>query len=237
MPVISRPFVATLSLLLCHAAGAGAPAEPVTMHVKSADGTRITFDRWGNGPALILVTGALADRSGGAELARLLAPNYTVYSYDRRGRGGSTDTKPYSVRREIEDLEALITTAGGTAFVYGKSSGASLALQAAAALGGKVRKLAIYEPPYDDAEGAARNGRKSGPSSMACSPRIAAPRPPRCSSNSRECRQNHSQRSRRRRPGPGWWRWRRRSRMTTPSWGRIDPCRSQSRRRSPHPHS
>jgi pimeloyl-ACP methyl ester carboxylesterase len=79
-----------------------------------------------------------------------------VYSYDRRGRGDSNDVKPYSVKREIEDLEALIDSAGGTAYVYGKSSGAALALQAASTLGGKITKLALYEPPYNEAEGAAK---------------------------------------------------------------------------------
>jgi pimeloyl-ACP methyl ester carboxylesterase len=124
--------------------------------LKSRDGTRIAYEKWGKGPALILVNGALSERSGGAELAQLLAPHLTVYSYDRRGRGDSTDTVPYSVQREIEDIEALIDSAGGSAYVYGKSSGASLALQAAAALGGKVKKLALYEAPYSEAEGAAK---------------------------------------------------------------------------------
>jgi pimeloyl-ACP methyl ester carboxylesterase len=125
--------------------------------VTSRDGTRIAFDQSGKRPAIILVNGALADRSGNAELVGLLAPHLTVYSYDRRGRGDSTDTKPYSVRREIEDIEALIDSAGGSAYLYGKSSGAALALQAAAALGGKVTKLALYEAPYSDAEGAAKD--------------------------------------------------------------------------------
>jgi pimeloyl-ACP methyl ester carboxylesterase len=123
--------------------------------VTSRDGTRITFDKWGKGAPVIVVGGALSDRAGGGELAKLLASDFTVYSYDRRGRGSSTDTKPYSVEREIEDLEALIDTAGGTAYVYGKSSGAALALQAAASLGDKIRKLALYEAPYSEAEGAA----------------------------------------------------------------------------------
>jgi pimeloyl-ACP methyl ester carboxylesterase len=129
------------------------------MHVTSRDGTQIAFDKLGKGPAVLLVYGALADRSGNAELAQLLAPHFTVYSYDRRGRGDSGDTKPHSVQREIEDIEALIDNAGGAAFVYGKSSGAGLALQAAAALGGKVQKLALYEAPYSDAEGAAQEWR------------------------------------------------------------------------------
>src|SRR5688572_28026288 len=130
------------------------------MQVTSRDGTRIAYDRGGKGPAVILVNGALADRSGGAELAQLLAASFTVYSYDRRGRGDSGDTKPYSVEREIEDIEALIDAAGGSAYLYGKSSGACLALQASAALGDKVKKLALYEAPYSDAEGAAREWRE-----------------------------------------------------------------------------
>ena len=124
-------------------------------HATSKDGTRIAYDKSGKGPALILVGGALAGRSGGAELAQLLAPDFTVYSYDRRGRGDSGDTKPYAVEREIEDLAALIDAAGGSARVYGKSSGAALALQAAASLGDKVSKLALYEAPYSEAGGAA----------------------------------------------------------------------------------
>jgi pimeloyl-ACP methyl ester carboxylesterase len=131
------------------------------MHqVTSQDGTRIAYDKAGKGPPLILINGALAARSGGSELAQLLANDFTVYSYDRRGRGDSADTKPYSVQREIEDLEALIDAAGGSAHVYGKSSGACLALQAAASLGAKIQRLAIYEAPYDDAEGAATKWRE-----------------------------------------------------------------------------
>ena len=91
--------------------------------VTSRDGTRITFDKWGQGLPVIVVGGALSNRSGGEELAQLLATHFTVYSYDRRGRGDSADTKPYSVQREIEDIEALIDSAGGSAYVYGKSSG------------------------------------------------------------------------------------------------------------------
>ena len=130
------------------------PAE-TPAQVTSKDGTRIAYDKAGSGPALILVGGALSDRKGGAELTQLLAPHFTVYTYDRRGRGDSTDTKPYSVKREIEDLEALIDKAGGSAFLYGKSSGAGLALLATAELGDKLKKLALYEAPYNDAEGAA----------------------------------------------------------------------------------
>lgn len=116
--------------------------------VTSKDGTRIAFDKAGKGPALIAVGGALSDRSGGAPLASVLAPHFTVYSYDRRGRGDSNDAPPYAVAREIEDLEALIADAGGTAFVHGQSSGAVLALKAAKALRGKITKLSLYEPPF-----------------------------------------------------------------------------------------
>ncbi|HET7792873.1 MAG TPA: alpha/beta hydrolase [Rhizobacter sp.] len=139
--------------------GARAAKGKTTHTTTSRDGTRITYDRQGTGPALIVVGGALSDRSGAAGLADLLAARFTVYSYDRRGRGGSTDTLPYAVEREIEDIEALIDSAGGTANVYGKSSGASLALRAAAALGSKVVKLALYEAPYNDTEGAASEWR------------------------------------------------------------------------------
>lgn len=123
--------------------------------VTSKDGTRIAYDKSGTGPAVILVSGALATRSSDTELAQLLAPHFTVYNYDRRGRADSADTKPYSVEREIEDIEALINEAGSSAYVYGISSGACLALEAAAALGDRIKKLAIYEAPYDEAEGAA----------------------------------------------------------------------------------
>src|SRR5512140_394614 len=123
--------------------------------VPSRDGTQIAYDKRGQGPALILVDGALCYRSFGPmpELAELLAPHFTVYNYDRRGRGDSGDTQPYSLEREIEDLGALIQEAGGSAFVFGTSSGGALALEAAARLGNQIRKLAIYEAPYnsDDA--------------------------------------------------------------------------------------
>jgi hypothetical protein len=91
--------------------------------VRSSDSTTIAFDQWGEGSPLIYVGGALNDRSAGAPLAAILAQRFTVLSYDRRGRGASGDTKPYAVEREVEDLEALIVEAGGSAFVYGMSSG------------------------------------------------------------------------------------------------------------------
>jgi pimeloyl-ACP methyl ester carboxylesterase len=122
-------------------------------HASSNDGTRIAFETAGRGPPLVIVGGALSQREGSKPLAGKLSDHFTVYAYDRRGRGGSSDTKPYAVEREIEDLEALIEHAGGRAYVYGVSSGAALALQAAVKLGpAKLRKLAIYEPPYGQDE-------------------------------------------------------------------------------------
>ncbi len=127
--------------------------------ITSKDGTTIAFEQSGEGPALILVGGMFEQRAMDSEtsyLARLplLSEHFTVYHYDRRGRGDSTDTLPYAVAREIEDIEALIEDAGGSAFVFGISSGAALAFEAAYILGDKVKKLAMYDPPYnDDKEG------------------------------------------------------------------------------------
>ncbi len=119
--------------------------------VISKDGTPIAFEKTGQGPAVILVSGALSERSGMAPLAAQLAPHLTVFNYDRRGRGDSGDTLPYAVEREIEDIDALIKEAGGAAYLFGHSSGGSLALDATAQLGAKVNKLAMYEAPYNDA--------------------------------------------------------------------------------------
>jgi pimeloyl-ACP methyl ester carboxylesterase len=115
--------------------------------VTSRDGTTIAFDRLGDGAPIILVGGASADRSANASLAALLTEHFTVFNYDRRGRGDSGDTAPYAVEREVEDTEALIDEAGGSAFVCGSSSGAALALEAAAS-GLAIAKLALWEPPF-----------------------------------------------------------------------------------------
>lgn len=117
--------------------------------VLSKDGTEIAFERFGSGPALILVDGALCSRSFGPmpALAPLLAKHFTVFVYDRRGRGDSGDGKSYAKEREVEDIAALIRVAGGSAFVLGLSSGAALALEAAAS-GLAIAKLAAHEPPY-----------------------------------------------------------------------------------------
>jgi pimeloyl-ACP methyl ester carboxylesterase len=115
----------------------------------SKDGTAIAFDRIGNGPPVILIDGALCYRSMGqsGQLAELLAQHFTVFTYDRRGRGGSGDTAPYAVEREVEDIATLLSEAGGTALVWGMSSGAVLALEAANRLSG-IKKLALYEAPF-----------------------------------------------------------------------------------------
>lgn len=117
--------------------------------VTSADGTTIAYERTGSGPALVLVDGAMCYRAAGPmqPLAALLQNTFTVYTYDRRGRGESSDTMPYAVAREVEDLQAIIAQAGGEAYVYAMSSGAALAL-ATAATGPGITRLALYEPPF-----------------------------------------------------------------------------------------
>jgi len=117
--------------------------------ITSADGTVIGYDKTGTGPALILVDGALCYRAFGPakQFAEALQDRFTVYTYDRRGRGESTDTQPYSTDREIEDLAALVEEAGGSAYVFGQSSGAALALEAANR-GVPITKLALYEAPF-----------------------------------------------------------------------------------------
>jgi pimeloyl-ACP methyl ester carboxylesterase len=121
----------------------------MTATVTSADGTTIAYETIGTGPALILVDGAMCYRDFGParSLAKALAADYTVYLYDRRGRGQSGNTLPWAATREIEDLAALLAAAGGTAYLFGCSSGAVLAADAANALDG-FTKLALYEPPF-----------------------------------------------------------------------------------------
>jgi hypothetical protein len=143
-------------------------------HVTSADGTPIAYDAAGSGPALILVGGGLDDGSENAPLVPALAGRFTVYNYARRGRGESGDTPPYALDSEIEDLAALVDRAGGTAHLYGVSSGGALVLEAAAA-GIATGRLAVYEVPYnldpgwparwrayaEEVEAAVSEGRKS----------------------------------------------------------------------------
>jgi pimeloyl-ACP methyl ester carboxylesterase len=118
--------------------------------VTSADGVTIAYERVGSGPALVVVNGALSTRETGAPLAPLLEADFTVYRYDRRGRGDSADSADsdaYTPEREIEDLAALVTAIGEAPFVFGQSSGAALSLEAAAS-GVPVRGLVVNEPPY-----------------------------------------------------------------------------------------
>jgi pimeloyl-ACP methyl ester carboxylesterase len=117
------------------------------IRVTSSDGTTIAFDRLGDGPPVILVGGGSVDRMANAPLAAILAEHFTVLNYDRRGRGDSGDTAPYAVEREVEDIDAVINAAGGSAFLYGTSSGAALALEAAAS-GLAITRLALWEPPF-----------------------------------------------------------------------------------------
>jgi pimeloyl-ACP methyl ester carboxylesterase len=116
-------------------------------NVTSEDGTTIAFDRLGEGPPVVLVCGGSTDRTANAPLGALLASDFTVLNYDRRGRGDSGETPPYAVEREVKDIDAVIGAAGGTAGVYGTSSGAALALEAAAS-GLPIAKLALWEPPF-----------------------------------------------------------------------------------------
>jgi uncharacterized protein YndB with AHSA1/START domain/pimeloyl-ACP methyl ester carboxylesterase len=116
--------------------------------VISKDGTKIAYQKQGAGPAIVLVSSAIADHRDASGLAEQLAAHFTVYNYDRRGRGQSSDNSPYAVDREIEDIEALIHAAGGSAVLFGSSSGSVLALDAASKLGAQVSRLYMYEPPF-----------------------------------------------------------------------------------------
>jgi pimeloyl-ACP methyl ester carboxylesterase len=117
--------------------------------VHSADGTPIAFEKSGDGPPLAMVVGAFSDRTWRQSLVADLESEYTVYRYDRRGRGDSGDTGPYAIEREVEDLAAVIDATGGAPFLFGHSSGGALAIEAAAA-GAPISKIAVYEVPYTD---------------------------------------------------------------------------------------
>lgn len=128
--------------------------------VISADGTVLAYSRQGGGPAVVLVGGGLDDGSENAPLAEALSPQFTVFNFARRGRGASGDGAAYAVEREIEDIIALIERAGGSAHLFGASSGGALALALAAAAGrASIGKIAVYELPYDVAEGTAAQQR------------------------------------------------------------------------------
>jgi pimeloyl-ACP methyl ester carboxylesterase len=115
--------------------------------VTSKDGTTIAFERLGSGPPVVLVCGGSVDRTADAAIAQELASHFTVFNYDRRGRGDSGDTLPYAIEREVEDIDAVIGAAGGSAFLWGSSSGAVLALIAAESAA-PITKLALWEPPF-----------------------------------------------------------------------------------------
>lgn len=114
---------------------------------RSADRTRIAWYSGGSGPALVVVNGALSDHTTTDVLRPLLEPHFTVVGFDRRGRGASGDTHPYSLEREVEDIAAVIAANGPNALVLGHSSGAVLSLEAAMR-GVPITRLAVNEPPY-----------------------------------------------------------------------------------------
>ena len=156
------------------------PAEPAPAEVAgaaqsltSADGTKVAYERVGSGPALIVVGGMLSDRKAGEGLAKALSSDFTVYTFDRRGRGDTVETAPYSVEREIEDIAALQKLAGD-AVLYGSSSGAGLAL-AAAASGIPVRALILHEPPFGSSDEQSR--KKSADAAAKARQLIASDRP------------------------------------------------------------
>ena len=131
----------------------------MTSFTTSRDGTKIAFDRLGAGPSVVIASGMFCARPATQPLAEQLAERFTVFNYDRRGRGESDDTAPYAVAREVDDLAALVAEAGGTASVYGHSSGAGLALHAAAQ-GVPIARLVLHEPPWgDDDEQSRRDAR------------------------------------------------------------------------------
>jgi pimeloyl-ACP methyl ester carboxylesterase len=132
---------------MSHAQAGGPTSETSTRTIESADGTTIAFDVHGDGPPVVLVGGAFTTRSTTAPLAAALRDRFTTLNVDRRGRGDSGDTPPYAVEREIDDLDAVIRAAGGTAAVFGYSSGATLALKAAAR-GSAITKLVVYDAPF-----------------------------------------------------------------------------------------
>ncbi|HEX2275033.1 MAG TPA: alpha/beta hydrolase [Acidimicrobiales bacterium] len=122
-------------------------------YTRSRDGTQIAYDRSGSGPPVVLVASALADHRDARRLARHLSEHFTVLNYDRRGRGGSGDGSGVDVDREVEDVAALVEVAGGRASLFGSSSGAILALEAANVLREKVSRLALFDPPFNVDDG------------------------------------------------------------------------------------
>lgn len=149
LPACAVPAQLNAGEALWYGAAVGFGREELMETTTSPDGTRIAFERSGEGPPVVLIGGAFCDhraRAAGKPLALELSRQFTVYCYDRRGRGQSGDTLPHAVAREVEDLSALLAVAGGLPHVYGHSSGAILALEGALT-GLPIGKLALYEPP------------------------------------------------------------------------------------------
>ncbi|MCP9943719.1 alpha/beta fold hydrolase [Streptomyces somaliensis] len=180
--------------------------EPLEGSVRSKDGTRIAYERSGTGPALIMVDPAGRYRELGSyrSLAKLLAQHFTVFVYDRRGRGASSDRQPYALEREIDDLAALIEAAGGSAFVYAMTSGALLALHAAAA-DLPIPALAVFEPPIrtDDSPGEKRDLTGELAELIAQGERAA---PSNSSTRRSASRRSWWPACARSKAGPRWWR-------------------------------
>ncbi|MGW0701866.1 alpha/beta fold hydrolase [Streptomyces sp. NPDC002867] len=181
---------------------------------ESADGTRIVYEQRGDGTALVLVGGALCTAASDAPLAELLAEHFTVFTYDRRGRGSSGDTAPYAVEREVEDLAAVIARAGGSALVHGMSSGAALALRAASD-GLPITMLSVYEPPFETDPGRREAGRGYEARMRALLAEAAGAMRWRSSWAPWGCRPRRCRACGSCRSGRTWRRWRTRSRTTT----------------------
>ncbi|MBA3261327.1 MAG: alpha/beta fold hydrolase [Thermoleophilaceae bacterium] len=201
--------------------------------VISKDGTSIAYERVGKGPAVILVTGGLDDGSENAPLATELAESFTAYNYNRRGRGESGDTLPYALDREIEDIEARVAEAGGSAHLYGVSSGGALALEAAAA-GVAIDKLAVYEVPYNMADDWPQRWGEYVEQSGRRSPRVAAVTRSSSSCGWRALPKRRSRGQGTRRIGPAWRPLPTHSSTTRPAWemaSRPPPAWQRSRSR------
>jgi pimeloyl-ACP methyl ester carboxylesterase len=147
--VVTLAIIVFAGLVILYSGGRTVKSVGENRTTASRDGTTIAFTRTGSGPPLIIVDGAFCYRENGpaTELASILKQRFTVFTYDRRGRGQSGDTAPYAVEREIEDLQAIAKEAGAPPFALGISSGGALLLQAVAS-GVGVTKIALYEPPY-----------------------------------------------------------------------------------------
>src|ERR1700756_673551 len=151
---VALVLVALATAFLLRPDGPTVKQAGVNRTTTSGDGTTIAYTKLGSGPPLILVDGAFCYRENGpsSQLAPLLADHFTVFAYDRRGRGGSGDAPVYSIDREVDDLRSLVREAGGEAFAVGISSGGALVLQAAAR-GVNLKGLALYEPPFIGRDG------------------------------------------------------------------------------------